>query len=271
MNAVFEFVESHAGLLSTISSVCMLIVTAIYAVITWWQVRYSKQAVIESAKHNKEEKQPFIVPVISSISGSAFDTSSYLRVQLQYDFTLENVGDSPAVTVYTFLYVKLQNADSENVLYSHLMPAYLHSLSIGKQQKCSLHLETTEFRSLISDLEICYTKNLMRIATDPSVTPFPGPIVVLRCIYKNMMGQWFETVLEHEMFDVYKSKPDSAISLSVDDDSNRVTNENIVDGDKYEGMMINPSYSKLTRTMVDSKYLQDIMSDCKKRTYTWLE
>lgn len=34
----------------------MLIVTAIYAVITWWQVRYSKQAVIESAKHNKEEK-----------------------------------------------------------------------------------------------------------------------------------------------------------------------------------------------------------------------
>ena len=271
MNAVFEYVESHAGLLSTISSLCMLIVTAIYAVITWWQVRYSKQAVIESAKHNKEEKQPFIVPVISSISGSAFDTSSYLRVQLQYNFTLENVGDSPAVTVYTFLYVKLQNADSENVLYSHLMPAYLHSLSIGKQQECSLHLETTEFRSLISDLEICYTKNLMRIATDPSVTPFPGPIVVLRCIYKNMMGQWFETVLEHEMFGVYKSRADSTISICINDDSDRVTNENVVDGDKYEGMMINPSYSKLTRTMVDSKYLQDIMSDCKKRTYTWLE
>ncbi len=65
MNAVFEYVESHAGLLSTISSVCMLIVTAIYAVITWWQVRYSKQAVIESAKHNKVDKQPFIVPMIS--------------------------------------------------------------------------------------------------------------------------------------------------------------------------------------------------------------
>ena len=76
MSAIFEFIERHAGLLSAISSVCMLIVTAIYAVITWWQVRYSKQAVIESAKHNKEEKQPFIVPVISSISGSAFDTSS---------------------------------------------------------------------------------------------------------------------------------------------------------------------------------------------------
>ena len=271
MNAVFEYVESHAGLLSTISSVCMLIVTAIYAVITWWQVRYSKQAVIESAKHNKEEKQPFIVPVISSISGSAFDTSSYLRVQLQYNFTLENVGDSPAVTVYTFLYVKLQNADSENVLYSHLMPAYLHSLSIGKQQECSLHLETTEFRSLISDLEICYTKNLIRIATDPSVPSFPGPIVVLRCIYMNMMGQWFETVLEHEMFGVYKSRADSTISICINDDSDRVTNENVVDGDKYEGMMINPSYSKLTRTMVDSKYLQDIMSDCKKRTYTWLK
>ena len=271
MSAIFEFIERHAGLLSAISSVCMLIVTAIYAVITWWQVRYSKQAVIESVKHNKEEKQPFVVPVISSVSGSAFDTSRYLRIQLNFRFTLENVGDSPAVTVYTFLYVKLQNADSENVLYSHLMPAYLHSLSIGNQQECSLHLETTEFRSLISDLEICYTKNLMRIATDPSVTPFPGPIVVLRCIYMNMMGQWFETVLEHEMFGVYKSRADSTISICINDDSDRVTNENVVDGDKYEGMMINPSYSKLTRTMVDSKYLQDIMSDCKKRTYTWLE
>lgn len=32
-----DFVETHTGLLSLFCSVCMLIVTAIYAVITWWQ------------------------------------------------------------------------------------------------------------------------------------------------------------------------------------------------------------------------------------------
>lgn len=76
----------------------------------------ASQGLIESAKHNKEEKQPFIVPVISSISGSAFDTSSYLRVQLQYNFTLENVGDSPAVTVYTFR-CSMRNLLSDSLLW----------------------------------------------------------------------------------------------------------------------------------------------------------
>ena len=266
MGCIIEFMKEYEGLISLLSSLCMLIVTSIYAVITWWQAKYTKKTLLASVKQYREEKQPYIVPAIESVSGLAFDTSTYLRIQFSFHYTLENVGDSSAVTLYTFLYAKLQHQKDAKLVYAHLMPEYLNSLRVGEKSKEHLHFETSEFRDIIEDLEICHVKNVKRIETNPSVIPYSGPIIILRCLYMNMMGQWFESVLEQELYSVNKIINDKekgtkkrTIKLG-----ERVTNNNVVDKDSFEGSMISPGYSKMSRRMIDYEYVSKIFNDCRE-------
>ena len=90
MDCFVMYMERHAAILGLISSFCMLLVTSIYAVITWWHAKYSKQTLLESIKQNREERQPYLVPTIMKVSGGAFDTSTYTRVQLSFEYKLEN-------------------------------------------------------------------------------------------------------------------------------------------------------------------------------------
>ena len=266
MGCIIEFMKEYEGLISLLSSLCMLIVTSIYAVITWWQAKYTKKTLLASVKQYREEKQPYIVPAIESVSGLAFDTSTYLRIQFSFHYTLENVGDSSAVTLYTFLYAKLQHQKDAKLVYAHLMPEYLNSLRVGQKSKEHLHFEISEFRDIIEDLEICHVKNVKRIETNPSVIPYSGPIIILRCLYMNMMGQWFESVLEQELYSVNKIINDKekgtkkrTIKLG-----ERVTNNNVVDKDSFEGSMISPGYSKMSRRMIDYEYVSKIFNDCRE-------
>lgn len=58
MNDLLSFMEEHANIIGLVSSLCMLLVTTIYAIITWWQARYTKRTLLESIKQNKEDRQP---------------------------------------------------------------------------------------------------------------------------------------------------------------------------------------------------------------------
>ena len=269
MEYVFEFMKANGEFISLLSSLCLLIVTSIYAVITWCQAKYTKKTLLASVKQYRVEKQPYIVPAIGSVSGCAFDTSTYLRIQFSFHYTLENVGDSSAVTLYTFLYAKLQYQKDAKLVYAHLMPEYLSSLRVGQESEKRLHFETSEFRDIIEDLEISHVKNVKRIETNPSVIPYSGPIIILRCLYMNMMGQWFESVLEQELHSVNKNNrikdnKEKCTKKNVTKSNERVTNNNVIDGDHFEGNMISPSYSKISRRMVDYEYVSNILDDCRK-------
>lgn len=272
------FMERHAAILGLISSFCMLLVTSIYAVITWWHAKYSKQTLLESIKQNREERQPYLVPTIIKVSGGAFDTSTYTRVQLSFEYKLENVGDSAAVTIYTLLYAKMEYQTGKKLVYAHLMPNYEHSLKVGQESKNRLHFETDEFRDIVEDLEISHVKNMKRIETDATVSVFHGPTIILQTIYMNMVGQWFESVLEQELLDIEKpsKKPQEEIEvdgkkLKIRNPGVRVTNDGIKAGDIYEGGMINPSYSILTRKMVDYDYVKKVLEDCRQYSDSKLE
>ena len=278
MNCFLTFLENHADVLGLVSSFCMLLVTSIYAIITWWNVRYTKRTLFESIKQNREEKQPYVVPTIKDISGVAFDASTYLRIQLSFKYKLENVGDSAAVTLYTLLYARMEHQSEHKLVYAHLMPNYEHSLKVGQEIDDHLHFETNEFREIVEDLEICHVKNMKRIETDATITPFHGPTIILRTLYKNMAGQWFESVLEQELLGIEKlskapqegTEKDSK-ELGIKNPGERVTNNEIKDGDIYEGGMINPSYSRLSRMIVDDYYVKEILEDCRQHSDSKLE
>ncbi len=278
MNDLMNFMEKHTSLLELVSSLCLLLVTAIYVIITWWQARYTKRTLVESIKQNKEERQPYIVPVINDVNGVAFDTSSYLRIQFSFNYKLINVGDSSAVTLYTFLYARMESLAEHKLVYAHLIPNYNHSLTVGAEISSSLHFETSEFRDIVEDLEICHAKNMKRIETDSTIKPYRGPIIILRSLYQNMLGQWFESVLEQELLDVNYFSKKKQKEAEVDGKKYKiksrgkmVTNKTIKDKDSFEGGMINPCYSKLTRRMVDEDYVRNMLNDCKKHTDSSLD
>lgn len=278
MKCFLTFLENHADVLGLVSSFCMLLVTSIYAIITWWNVRYTKRTLFESIKQNREEKQPYVVPTIKDVTGVAFDASTYLRIQLSFKYKLENVGDSAAVTLFTLLYARMEHQSEHKLVYAHLMPNYEHSLKVGQEIDDHLHFETNEFREIVEDLEICHVKNMKRIETDATVTPFRGPTIILRTLYKNMAGQWFESVLEQELLEMEKQlkAPQKEIEedgkkLRIRNPSERVTNNVIKDGDIYVGGMINPSYSRLSRMMVDYDHVKKVLEDCRQHSDSKLE
>lgn len=273
MVTIFTFLEEHSNLIGLCSSICMLFVTTIYAVITWWNAKNSKKILFETIKQNREERQPYIVPTIGDVKGSSFDTSTSMRIQLNFNYKLENVGDSSAVTIYTMLYARMEYQSDHKLVYAHLMPNYKHSLKVGQTTKEMLHFETDEFREIIEDLEISYAKNMKRIETDPTRIPFKGPSIILRTLYQNMIGQWFESVLEQELLEVEKlsKEPQKTIEVggkkfTIKNKSKMVTNKDIKNNDFFEGGMINPCYSKLSRRMVDADYVKHILKDCKNHS-----
>lgn len=259
MRPIVDFISNNEELVQLTCSLCMLIVTIVYVVMTWKQAKYTKQSFLESVKQTREDRQPYIIPTINKVSGIAFDTSTSIRVQLSFQCNIENVGDSSAVSVYTFLYARMKSQkDSKSLVYAHLIPVYHYSIGVGKQESDDIHFETEQFRDIVEDLEISHVKNMKRIETDPSQRPYTGPGIILRVLYKNMMGQWFESELEQELL----------VLNHTGDGKGMVKNQDVANGDSYEGFMINPCYSRLRRQMVSEQYVKDVLKDCNKHAVT---
>ena len=93
-----------------------------------------------------------------------------------------------------------------------------------------------------------------------------------------MVGQWFESVLEQELLDIEKpsKKPEKEVGvygekIKIKNRGKRGTNKEIKDGDVYEGYMINPAYSKLTRRVVDADYVNKVIENCRQNSDSSLE
>ena len=249
-------------MIQVICSLCMLLVTILYVVFTWKQSKYTKQAFLESVRQTKEDRQPYIIPTIEKVSGVAFDTSDDIRVQLNFHCKMENVGDSAAVSIYALLYAKMQYQQDKKLVYAHLIPRYNYTIGVAKASEEDIHFETGQFRDIVEDLEISYVKNMKRIETNPSQEAFKGPELILRVLYKNMMGQWFESELEQELLGITHKPKDEKKRGEM------VTNKKIADGDSYEGHMINPCYSHMTRRMVSDDYVKTVLKDCGENAET---
>lgn len=205
---ILNYLTENANIVQLICSLCMLLVTAVYVILTWRQAKYTKQTFLESDKQTKEERQPYIIPTINEVTGMAFDTSKDIRVQLNFHCKLENVGDSSAVSVYTMLYAKMKYQPEKKMVYAHLIPKYNYAIGVSKIEEENIHFETSQFRDIVEDLEISYAKNMKRIEINPSQAFYKGPSIILRVLYQNMMGQWFESMLEQELLELRMKEKD---------------------------------------------------------------
>lgn len=259
---ILQLIEDNTALLTFLTSLLMLFTTIIYVYFTAKQASISVNALQESVKQFKEAKQPCIIPYIKKVKGYAFDTSKYLRIQLGFDFQLTNVGDSPAISIYCIALMRMRYSSKEKEVCAHLMPNYIHSLSIQETKDDHLHFETAEFRDIMEDLEISHVKNMKRIETDPKNSPFRGPSFQLIILYKNLSGQWYQTSLVQDLLEIKRKveKETDSEENSHEVDTEDISNRDIADGDTLVGHMINPAYSHLKQEKISNKDAEELIN-----------
>lgn len=213
---MLEFIKSinsdYAGVLSLLSSLVMVIVTIIYVRHTKHQAYYAKESAELVAKQIKTDKQPCVVPLVIDSYGSAWDASDYTRIQLGFTIKLKNVGNSPAINVYTLADFELQfikdSDGNKKLLPAALLPGFIQALSAEEETEINIHFETAEIKELICELRKTAEKNWERLRTNPSHNHYGGANLKIRVFFKNLMGQWCESTISYEIpWLVFKNPP----------------------------------------------------------------
>lgn len=264
---MLEFIKTinsdYAGVFSLISSLIMVVVTIIYVGHTKQQADSAKDSVKLITEQMKKEKQPCVIPYIMESYGTAFDANNYTRVQLTFDINLRNVGDAPAINVYTLAEFELQfqkdKAGNKKRLSAALLPRFVQSLSAGEEEKIHVWFETDEIRNLIIDLAKAEELNIERIKNNPHQNPFTGGTLVVRILFKNIMGQWCESTLSHDIawlkftktsFKDRKKVGESIISIN-----------QVYVGDEMEAVLTARHLAPFDYRMIDDEYVKDVLSD----------
>lgn len=229
------------------------VITAIFSLIyTGIQVRYTEQSVEQIYKQIKTEKQPCVVPKVVDSSGEAFDTGSYTRVQLQFDLEMENVGDAPALNVFVLSSIRLNlSSDSEfekQYLLASLLPGYIQALKGDNKEKNSIHYETQEVEGLLQGLDKANKKNIERIKNNPSHWPYVGATLIVQVIYKNIMGQWCESVMQQDIADLRYRKSNNF--LTDDMCNNKVGCDALQKNKKFYAILVRPQFVPFTHKLI---------------------
>lgn len=253
--------SDYAGVLSLLSSLVMVIVTIIYVRHTKRQAYYAKESAELVAKQIKTDKQPCVVPNVTDSFGTAWDCTDYTRMQLGFTINLKNVGDSPAINIYTLTDIELQfTKDSEGnkkMLTAALLPGFIHALSAEEETEINIHFETAEIKTLICELREAAEKNWERIRTNPSHNYYTGANLIIRVFFKNIMGQWYGSTVSYEIaWLAYKnSPPRKTHNLN----ENTIPPKEIHEGDEFEAILSSHYIAPFVFAMTTEERVIDLL------------
>ena len=262
---MLEFIKSinsdYAGVLSLLSSLVMVIVTIIYVRHTKRQAYYAKESAELVAKQIKTDKQPCVVPLVIDSYGSAWDASDYTRIQLGFTIKLKNVGNSPAINVYTLADFELQfikdSEGNKKMLPASLLPGFIQALSAGDEVDIDIHFETSEIKELVCELRKTAEKNWERIRTNPSQNHYNGANLIIRVFFKNLMGQWCESSISYEIaWLAYKNPPQHKTHNL---NENTIPPKEIHEGDEFKAVLSSHHIAPFLFAMTTDKHVIDVL------------
>lgn len=248
MIELFSLMNSYSGLLSVGVSAITAIITLIYVIFTYRQLMASQDSLKMVVKQIKVDKQPCIVyENIETIGSNCFCGK---RRQLHINLELENIGDAPAMSIYVFSYLRLQNNNEISNVNMEYLPDYVHFLKVGSKIEVSTRYETDEINLLLEDLSVTSAKNIHRVKTDPSKESYRGTDLVIELYYKNLLGQWFINERHIQILDVLEKKEDGETEI--------VEPPNSLKSDVwFELQLIASAFSKSDIRMVDKQEIKD--------------
>lgn len=192
--------QNYAAIITVIISAITAGTTIIYLYITNKQVYLSKQSIRAIEDQIRLGAQPCVIPKIESAEGTKCFTD-YGRRQLHININVKNIGNSPAISLFAIGYLRLQHTKNERhrIVNMDFLPDYATNLSVQESENISIRFETKEIKLLIEDLKLNMNLNLERIRTNPTRPHYRGTEFVIQLLYKNIIGQWFESKLITEI------------------------------------------------------------------------
>ena len=254
---MIEFIKTlnndFAAVISCIISMITAVTTIIYVVFTYRQMKATQDSVKLLQVEMKQDKQPCIVVSIKRVySGSA--NASNGRRWMPVEFSLENISDAPALSIFVISHLELQHvhvSSGQKNINMFSGPLFIPSLKAGVSQNESLHYENKQIDLMFQDLFTCLQKDWKRLATDPYQNHFRGTELVIQVFYKNLNGQWFESKITQE------------IAWAFDETTKKMTNHNLNEftfppravtmKDSFELQLVSLNLSPLQVHMVDQK------------------
>ena len=192
----------YANLLTFAATALLVLVTIIYAGYTYRQVTYSRKQFLL-------DKQPYVIPTITSRNFSDFEESEteYTRtLRLEYKFA--NVGTETAFSVQPF--VSISYPDTEGTMHTlknfGLVPLASAYLTAGEEKNASLSLYEKGSDENNEGLELVYPSFGYRLLENGDIVPDTErkiqtsfPVLTLKVYYRNLVGQWFVSVIKEDI------------------------------------------------------------------------
>jgi hypothetical protein len=186
-------------------------------------------------------------------------------MQLGFTIKLKNVGDSPAINVYTLAEIELQFTEdtdgNKKRLPASLLPGFVQALSAEEETVINIHFETSEIKALICELRKASEKNWERLRTNPSHHHFTGAKLFVRVFFKNLMRQWCESTISYEIaWLAYKNPPPQKTHNL---NENTIPPKEIHEGDEFKAVLSSHHIAPYLFAMTTDKHVIDVLQGYK--------
>lgn len=248
--------DHYATILGTAFSFVLIIITAVYVILTYVQasatqesVRLNREFLAQAEKQLLHSRVPMLVAEIRKSHGSEYFGNR--RRQLSVDWKLRNIGDGPAVQIHTRMKLQFSHAEFEDFdeLYEH---SFEGNLAPGEEKATEMHFETRKIEKMLEDFSIASAKNQARIRLNPQQSAYRGPKLHLEVVYSNVHGQFFKTKIVHPIACL-------RVKNRVDEQEQMVywfAEKPLQDNEKFELVMMNPIFSTFNFSPMDTSEAQ---------------
>lgn len=231
--------DNYSAVLSAFTSIVMVVITMIYVVFTFLQVRASRKAVEVSTTQMKLSSVPCVI--VNSVEGfgsPVFEKNKYGRRQMGFDIILKNCSTEPALSIYILAKIVLKNikveASKEIIMDCPIL--YFPYLEQGKKDNIHVKFEANAINYLIKDLEYPLTHAKYDNCFEEL---YNRADFALEIYYQNTMGQWFLAVYSEQIFDLWGreiKQGDSVIDniRDYDDKSVRIPGNELTDNMSFK-------------------------------------
>lgn len=255
---LLQYIDANfSGVLSVAVSAITALVTLVYVIFTYKQMKASQASTETAIKQLQVSNQPCIITEISETCGSKCFSGT--RRQLRVELNLENVGDSPALSVYAFAHLELQYTkhikSSSNIVEMDFLPDFIKCIKVGENGVASVRFETFEINMLVEDLRINYEKNMMRLRTNSYHPPYRGTVLVIETYYRNVLGQWFKNTIRQEI--LWLNDKHAAPRKTNDINENTIPPRLLEQDTEFELQLVSPRLSVLSTELINSTVIEE--------------
>ena len=256
--------DHYAAVLGTAFSLVLIVITAVYVVLTYLQVhatqksvRLNREFLVQAEKQLLHSRVPMLVAEMVKSRGGAYFAEK--RRQLHVYWKLRNIGDGPAVQIHTRMKLRFSHAEFEDFdeLFEH---SFEGSAAPAEEKTANMHFETVKIEKMLEDFSIKVAKNQARLRLSPHQSAYRGPELALEIIYSNVHGQFFKT-------EVVCPIGHLRVKEREDEKERRVywmAEKPLQDNEEFELALINPIFSTFKFSAVDTSEAQEFIDRYRK-------